>query len=36
MVHGWGGAGWDVDRVINLVWRLDTLADVSNLMKSHG
>ena len=31
-----GGASWDVDRVIDHVWRLDTLADVSNLMKPHG
>ncbi len=31
-----GGADWNVDRVIDHVWRLDTLADVSNLMKSHG
>jgi len=31
-----GGTDWDVDRVIDHVWRLDTLADVSNLMKSHG
>ncbi len=31
-----GGANWDVEHVIDHVWRLDTLADVSNLMKSHG
>lgn len=31
-----GGANWDVERVIDLVWQLDTLADVSNLMKPHG
>jgi 2-methylcitrate dehydratase PrpD len=31
-----GGADWDVDRVIDQVWRLDTLADVSSLMRSHG
>jgi len=31
-----GGANWDVERVIDHVWRLDTLADVSNLMRPHG
>jgi 2-methylcitrate dehydratase PrpD len=31
-----GGADWDVDRVIDQVWRLDTLADVSGLMRAHG
>ena len=31
-----GGADWDVDRVIDHVWRLDTLADVSSLMRAHG
>jgi 2-methylcitrate dehydratase PrpD len=31
-----GGTDWDVDRVIDGVWRLDTLADMSGLMRSHG
>jgi 2-methylcitrate dehydratase PrpD len=31
-----GLTDWHTDRVIDHVWRLDTLADVSNLMKSHG
>ena len=31
-----GGSDWDVDRVIDHVWRLDTLADVSSLMRAHG
>lgn len=31
-----GGADWDVDRVIDHVWRLDTLADVSSLMRANG
>lgn len=31
-----GGTDWDIDRVIDGVWRLDTLADVSGLMRSHG
>jgi 2-methylcitrate dehydratase PrpD len=31
-----GGADWDIDRVIDGVWRLDTLADVSGLMRSRG
>lgn len=30
------GTDWDVDRVIDAVWRLDTLADVSRLMRPHG
>ena len=28
-----GGTDWDVERVIDDVWRLDTLADVSGLMR---
>jgi 2-methylcitrate dehydratase PrpD len=31
-----GGTDWDIDRVIDGVWRLDTLAEVSGLMRSHG
>jgi 2-methylcitrate dehydratase PrpD len=31
-----GGTDWDVDRVIDQVWRLDTLANVSSLMEAHG
>jgi 2-methylcitrate dehydratase PrpD len=31
-----GGADWDVDRLIDHVWRLDTLADVSGLMGARG
>ncbi|MEH2536049.1 2-methylcitrate dehydratase PrpD [Bradyrhizobium sp. AZCC 1588] len=31
-----GGSGWDIDRIIDDVWRLDTLADVSSLMRAHG
>ncbi|MEH2628672.1 2-methylcitrate dehydratase PrpD [Bradyrhizobium sp. AZCC 1719] len=31
-----GGSGWDVDRIIDDVWRLDTLAEVSSLMRAHG
>jgi 2-methylcitrate dehydratase PrpD len=31
-----GGTDWDVDRVIDQVWRLDTLANVSSLMGAHG
>lgn len=31
-----GGSDWDVDRVIDHVWRLDALADVSSLMTAHG
>ena len=26
-----GGTDWDIDRIIDDVWRLDTLADVSSL-----
>jgi len=31
-----GGADWDIDRIIDDVWHLDTLADVSSLMRAHG
>jgi len=31
-----GGSDWDSDRIIDGVWRLDTLADVSNLMRPRG
>jgi 2-methylcitrate dehydratase PrpD len=31
-----GGTDWDIDRVIDNVWRLDTLADVSSLMRARG
>ena len=31
-----GGTDWDIDRVIDDVWRLDTLADVSGLMRGRG
>jgi 2-methylcitrate dehydratase PrpD len=31
-----GGTDWDMDRIIDDVWRLDTLADVSSLMRAHG
>jgi len=31
-----GGTDWDIDRIVDDVWRLDTLADVSSLMGSHG
>jgi hypothetical protein len=31
-----GGTDWDTDRIIDNVWRLDTLADVSDLMRAHG
>jgi 2-methylcitrate dehydratase PrpD len=30
------GTDWDADRIIDDVWRLDTLADVSGLMRAHG
>jgi 2-methylcitrate dehydratase PrpD len=29
-----GGTGWDADAIINDVWRLDALADVSSLMNA--
>ena len=31
-----GGTNWDIDRIIDDVWRLDTLGDVSSLMKPNG
>jgi hypothetical protein len=31
-----GGTDWNIDRVIDDVWRLDTLTDVSGLMRAHG
>jgi hypothetical protein len=31
-----GGSDWDPDRIIDGVWRLDTLADVSSLMRARG
>jgi 2-methylcitrate dehydratase PrpD len=31
-----GGTDWDIERVIDDVWRLDTLADVSGLMGPSG
>jgi 2-methylcitrate dehydratase PrpD len=31
-----GGTDWDTDRIIDNVWRLDMLADVSGLMRVHG
>jgi 2-methylcitrate dehydratase PrpD len=31
-----GESDWDIDRIIDDVWRLDTLADVSSLMRAHG
>jgi len=31
-----GGTDWDTDRIIDDVWRLDTLTDVSGLMRAHG
>ena len=31
-----GESNWDIDRIIDGVWRLDTLADVSSLMRAHG
>jgi 2-methylcitrate dehydratase PrpD len=30
-----GGTDWDIDRVIDGVWHLDTLADVSSLMRAY-
>jgi len=30
------GTDWDMDRIIDEVWRLDMLADVSPLMRAHG
>ena len=31
-----GGRDWDINRIIDQVWRLDTLADVSTLMRARG
>ena len=31
-----GGTDWDIDRIIDGVWHLDMLADVSNLMSARG
>ncbi|SDP24525.1 MmgE/PrpD family protein [Afipia sp. GAS231] len=31
-----GGTDWDTERVIDAVWNLDTLTDVSDLMGAHG
>jgi hypothetical protein len=31
-----GGTGWDTERIIDTVWNLDKLTDVSNLMGTHG
>jgi 2-methylcitrate dehydratase PrpD len=31
-----GGTDWDINRIIDGVWRLDKLADVSDLMRAHG
>jgi 2-methylcitrate dehydratase PrpD len=31
-----GGTDWHIDRIIDDVWHLDTLADVSSLMRAHG
>ena len=31
-----GGVAWNADAVIEGIWRLDTLADVSSLMNSHN
>jgi 2-methylcitrate dehydratase PrpD len=31
-----GGTDWDIERVIDAVWNLDTLADVSDLMGTRG
>jgi 2-methylcitrate dehydratase PrpD len=31
-----GGTDWDIDRIIDGVWRLETLADVSGLMSARG
>ena len=30
-----GQSDWDIDRIIDGVWRMDTLAEVSSLMKAH-
>jgi 2-methylcitrate dehydratase PrpD len=31
-----GGTDWDIDRIIDDVWRLEQLADISDLMKARG
>ena len=31
-----GGTDWDIDRMIDGVWRLEMLADVSSLMSARG
>ena len=31
-----GRTDWDIDRIIDGVWRLEMLADVSSLMRGHG
>jgi 2-methylcitrate dehydratase PrpD len=31
-----GGTDWDIERIIHGIWHLDTLADVSSLMRTHG
>ena len=31
-----GGTDWDTERVIDAVWNLDRLTDVSDLMGAHG
>ena len=31
-----GGTNWDIDRIIDDVWRLDMLGDVSSLMRPRG
>ena len=31
-----GGTDWDIDRIIDDVWRLEHLADVSSLMGARG
>jgi hypothetical protein len=31
-----GGTDWDIEGIIDGVWNLDTLADVSDLMGTHG
>jgi hypothetical protein len=31
-----GRADWDIDRIIDGVWRLDMLSDVSSLMRARG
>jgi 2-methylcitrate dehydratase PrpD len=31
-----GGTNWDIDRIIDGVWRLDTLDDASSLMRPRG